>query len=157
MRVFTFKAKPKTIFGAILLITGIVAVILSFVSNHNGVTASNAQTKISCATAQERLDYIKSLGWEIQGEESARDITIPTEFNDVYENYNNIQKKQGFDLEKHKGKAVKLYTYSISNYDGSDSVIADLIVCNGVLIGADLCNPSADSGFLTGLEKNGQT
>lgn len=156
MRVVTFKAKPKAIFGAILLITGIVVIILSFVSNHNGVTASNALAKISCATAEERLGYIQSLGWQVDGDETEKDITIPTDFNDVYENYNGIQKKQGFDLERYKGKAVKIYTYKISNYESTDSVIADLIVCDGVLIGADLCNPSADNGFLVELEKNEQ-
>jgi hypothetical protein len=66
-----------------------------------------------------------------------------------------VQKEQGFDLEKYKGKTVTLYTYNITNYENEDNIIADLIVCDDLLIGADLCNPSADNGFLVGLEKNG--
>ena len=74
--------------------------------------------------------------------------------NEVYENYNNALKKSGFNLEKYKGKSATLYTYNITNHPSEDDIIADLIVSNGVLIGADLCNPSADHGFLKGLEKN---
>jgi hypothetical protein len=155
MRVITFKAKPKTIFGIILLVVGIIVVVLSFVGNHNGVTASASAPKTSCKTKQERVAYINSLGWQCDDSETSKQITIPTDFNDVYENYNSVQKEQGFDLEKYKGKTVTLYTYNITNYENEDNIIADLIVCDDLLIGADLCNPSADNGFLVGLEKNG--
>lgn len=35
MRVLTFKANPKTIFGIVLAITGIIVIILSFAGNHS--------------------------------------------------------------------------------------------------------------------------
>ena len=48
-----------------------------------------------------------------------------------------------------------MYTYNITNYENNENVIANLIVLNGVLIGADLCDTSADSGFLVALnDKN---
>ena len=80
-----------------------------------------------------------------------KQIIIPSKFNDVYTRYNDIQKKQGFDLEQYKGKKATIYTYSITNYKSNNNVVADLIVYDGKLIGADLCDPSADSGFLTAL------
>ena len=54
----------------------------------------------------------------------------------------------------YKGKQVQLYTYEITNYTGYDQgIVADLLVSNGRVIGADLCNTSAKDGFMLGLEK----
>lgn len=155
MQVFTIKAKPKMIFGIVLALTGVIVILLTFLGNHN--TASQAMAQVSCSTADERAQYLSSLGWKFDKKESEKEITIPSTFNEVYQNYNSIQKEQGFDLEKYKGKTATLYTYNITNYESSENVIADLIVIDGVLIGADLCDPSADNGFLTALNKNDKT
>lgn len=149
MRMLTIKARPKAIFGVILALTGAVVILLTFVGNHNGVRQTMAT--IDCSTSQKRLGYIKSAGYGTDGTEASKKVMIPSEFNDVYTKYNEIQLKQGFDLEKYKGKEVTIYTYNIVDYEDKDSVIADLIVDNGVLIGADLCDTSADNGFLVGL------
>lgn len=149
MRMLTIKASPKKIFGAILALTGIVVILLTFVGNHSG--AKQAMATIDCSSSQKRLAYIKSAGYSTDGTESSKKVTIPNEFNDVYTQYNEVQQKQGFDLENYKGKEVTIYTYNIVDYGDKDSVIVDLIVDNGVLIGADLCDTSADNGFLVGL------
>jgi hypothetical protein len=149
MRVLTIKAKPKMIFGIILALTGLIVILLTFVGNHNG--AQEVVATISCSTTQERIAYLESLGYETDENESVKEITIPSEFNDVYTEYNSIQKQQGFDLEKYKGTSVTLYTYNITNYKDNENVIADLIVSDGVLIGADLCDTSASDGFLVAL------
>ncbi|MCC8016625.1 MAG: DUF4830 domain-containing protein, partial [Clostridiales bacterium] len=44
------------------------------------------------------------MGWEFKTDYTEKSITIPQEFNDAYNDYNEIQKNQGFDLEKYKGK-----------------------------------------------------
>lgn len=150
MRVLTFKMKPKTIFGLILLLTGIIAITLTFLGNH-GVQPTMAG--ISCSSTDERVDYINSFGYKTDTKESSKQVFIPLRFNDVYNKYNEIQKSQGFDLEKYKGKTVTLYTYNIINYKDNDNVIADLLVYDGKLIGADLCDPSADDGFLVALDE----
>lgn len=149
MQVFTIKAKPKTIFGIILAITGVIVVVLTFVGNHSASTSAAAP--VSCTTAKERQDYIESLGYDTDGKESSKQITIPSTFNDVYNQYNDIQKQQGFDLTQYKGRTVTLYTYNITNYKNKDNIIADLMVSDGTLIGADLCDTSADDGFLVAL------
>lgn len=155
MQVLTIKAKPKTIFGIILALTGIVVIILTFAFNHPEKTVS-ASRNIKCSTADERRDFITSLGFETDIVEEQKDIIIPKEFNEVYTKYNEVQKQQGFDLEPYKGKAAVIYTYKILNYEKGENVVANLIVCEDKLIGADLCDPSADSGFLIALiQENG--
>ena len=106
---------------------------------------------MSCKTAEERVNYINSLGFETDSSEESKEIIIPTRFNDVYNKYNEIQKKQGLDLAEYKGKTAVMYTYHITNYGDNDNVIANLIVFDGQLIGADLCDTSADNGFLVAL------
>lgn len=152
MRMVTFKLKPKMIFGLVMLITGIVVAAISFVGNHSAKPTVASQN-ISCETTQKRVDYINSLGYKTDSKEEAKDIVIPANFNDVYNNYNEIQKQQGFDLSKYKGKNATLYTYNILNYEDNDNVVANLIVLDGVLIGADLCDVSADDGFLVALNE----
>lgn len=150
----TFKLKPKQIFGAVLLLTGIVVILITFIGNHPAKPAS-APTIINCETIEQRQEYIKSFGYATDGEEQKKEILIPSVFNDVYEKYNEIQKQQNFDLTEYKGKTATMYTYNITNYENSDNVIVNLLVFDGVLIGADLCDTSADNGFLVALnDKN---
>lgn len=149
MRMLTIKAKPKAIFGGILVLTGLIVMMITFIGNHS--EAKQAMANISCGTTQERLEYIRSCGYETDGTEQSKTVQIPSQFNDVYTQYNEVQRKQGFDLTRYSGKKVDVYTYNIVGYEDKDSVIANLIVSNGVLIGADLCDVSADSGFLVGL------
>lgn len=150
MRMLTFKLKPKTAFGIILLLTGVIVIAVSFIGNHSAKPASK-QKAVSCKTAEERVNYINSLGFETDSSEESKEIIIPTRFNDVYNKYNEIQKKQGLDLAEYKGKTAVMYTYHITNYGDNDNVIANLIVFDGQLIGADLCDTSADNGFLVAL------
>lgn len=153
MQVLTIKAKPKAIFGAILAITGAIVILLTFISNHSE-KAEKVTAEISCQSENERTSYLTSLGWSFDENAQEKQITIPSDFNQVYENYNKIQKEQGFDLEKYKGKEATLYTYKITNYKNNARVIADLLICDGKLIGADLCDPSASDGFLIALDEN---
>ena len=152
MQVLTIKARPKTIFGVILAVTGIIVLALTFISHH-GIEAVDGKAAISGATEEERRNYLTSFGWEAD-EETQKEITVPLHFNDVYTNYNAVQQKQGFDLSPYKGKKAVLYTYKITNYPDNERVVADLIVIDGKIVGADLCDPDADSGFLTEMKKN---
>ena len=154
MRIVSFKVKPRQLFGAVLALTGIIVIVLTFVSNHNGKPVG-AQANVNCSTSGERQKYLSSLGYKTSESETSKEIKIPAKFNKVYKDYNKIQKQQGFNLEKHRGKTATLYTYKISNYKGNDNVVADLIVFDGELIAADLCDPSAEDGFLIALGENG--
>lgn len=65
--------------------------------------------------------------------------------------YNDLQKSQGFDLEKHKGKTVKRFSFKIENYpDVAEDVFADILFSDGEIIGGDICTRSLD-GFMEGL------
>ena len=117
-------------------------------------SASSKIKAYSAGTNTERINFLKEFGWET-GEEPVEitEVIIPTEFNDTYENYNNIQKAQDLDLSKYKGKRVKCYTYEITNYPEKDTEIhANMLVFNGMIIGGDVSSTEL-GGFMHGFEK----
>lgn len=97
--------------------------------------------------------YISSFGPEVDISKLRVDeVTVPQEFGDVYTSYNNIQKSQGFDLEKYKGKTLIRYTYPVTNYpDGSKFVFAEVLVFEGVIVAADIYSTES-GGFISALK-----
>ena len=81
------------------------------------------------------------------------EVLIPKEFDRVFAAYNELQKSEGLDLSRYKGKRMMRYTYSVTNYDGyTDPVYANILVYKNRVVGGDVC--SADpSGFAHGLTK----
>ena len=105
-------------------------------------------------TDEDRLNFLRSLGWETTGEVvSQESFTLPVTFDRVLLGYNEIQKTQGLDLSRYRKKKVTRYTYQVTNYEGYDgTVYANLIVYRHRIIAGDIC--SADPmGFVVSLER----
>lgn len=113
-------------------------------------------TSISGKNDKERTEFIESFGWvSAKVPDKIEEIRIPVEFDEAYEEYNGLQRKQGFDLRKYRAYIAKKYTYSISNYEGAETgvpICANLIVIDGIIVGADISSAKAD-GFVTVLAK----
>lgn len=151
MKILTLKLKPKTVFGIVLAVTGVVVIVLTFVSNHV-VHEESVSAIISASTDEERRNYLAAFGWETAEECEEKELTIPESWNQVYTDYNEVQVNQGFDLSDYRGRKVTLYTYTITNYeDFTEGIVADMLVCDGLLIGGDICNTSVENGFLVGF------
>jgi len=124
----------------IILSKRTLAIILAVVIIGFILTAqafSQKASQIDGSTNELRMIYLKSLGIEAEDDRlSSKEITIPQNFNEVYKEYNNLQKKSGFDLSRFKGKKATVYTYSLS---GSEKQI-HLIVCNQKIIGGDIAD-----------------
>ena len=57
-------------------------------------------------TIEGREAYLKSLGWDIDRDsESFRSVVVPQKLEGIMAQYNKIQLKQGFDLNKHLGES----------------------------------------------------
>lgn len=117
---------------------------------------SSGVTAISGKNDKERTEFIESFGWvSAKVPDKIEEIRIPVEFDEAYEEYNGLQRKQGFDLRKYRAYIAKKYTYSISNYEGAETgvpICANLIVIDGIIVGADISSAKAD-GFVTVLAK----
>lgn len=108
------------------------------------------------STNAKRIEYIESFGWKTGTvPDSVEEIRIPARFDEAYEQYNALQKEQGFDLKRYAAAYAYKYTYRLTNYEGTDPVIpinANLLVVDGVIVGADITS-AEDGGFVTVLVK----
>ena len=127
-------------------------VLLLLISLPTGVNASKEAVKGE--TNEERITYLQTFGWQVSEDPvEVVSITIPTEFDATYSEYNALQQSQGFDLSGYKGDAGTRYTYTISNYPNETSaqVLANIIVIDDQIVAADVSSVSA-GGFMHTLQ-----
>ena len=147
---FVKTVKIKSLLKILLILMAIAGVLLLAVTFVNRLTDRN---KIILEDIPAQIAFLESLGWETSGEPvDVREVIIPEEWNSVFEEYNDLQKQQGFDLDKYRGKQATIYTYQILNYDGAENVVANLMVFDGKLIAGDVCSAEL-GGFMQGLCK----
>ena len=152
MFIVSAKFDPKKITcWAVALGIALIAVIL-LVSHFKGASSPGTEAVVA-ATDQERAAYLESLGWETDGiPVETLTFSLPQPSNAAYEEYNQLQLEQGFDLTPYAGMQVKRYSYAILNYPGHpDQVQADLYLCGDTVIAGDiLCY--GDQGFVATLQ-----
>ncbi len=123
-------------------------------STQAGETVANEIRFDKIKSADDREGFLSQFGYTVEKEpiESA-EVTIPKEFDKVFAAYNELQKSEGLDLGRYKGKTVTRYTYKVTNYQGyDDTVYANMLVYKNKVVGGDIC--SADpSGFAHGFTK----
>ena len=126
--------------------------LLLFLPLAAGIFLLCRKPEIPGGTEAERRAFLERFGWELQEECRRKDLTIPMKFDIVYENYNRIQRDQGFDLRKYAGKEVQRFQYVVTNYPNyPEGIRANLLVFNGKIIGGDLCSFEF-GGFMHGFE-----
>ncbi|MBQ4348871.1 MAG: DUF4830 domain-containing protein [Clostridia bacterium] len=160
MFVVSVKRKELKYYAAAALIC-IFAVIGGIISVSSAATTPAAKVggvNMRAGNAQERVAFFSQFGWEIGTDPlEVKEVVIPTEFDETYEEYNTLQKSQGLDLSKYKGKRAKFWSYEIKNYPGyenTDGVIrGNILVYDGIVIGGDVCSIELD-GFMAGFMAN---
>jgi len=125
--------------------------------NASSVERKTSTINFKAGNNKERLTFISQFGWEVESEpEEICEIIIPQEFDDVYNNYNDIQLEQSCDLRDYCGKRVKRWTYIIKNYPGyteTDTCVRiNLLIYDGMVIGGDVSSTEI-SGFMHTFRK----
>lgn len=102
----------------------------------------------------EIVSFLNSCGYEVSDRPIEQsEVRIPEPLDLVFEGYNEIQKKAGFDLKPYEGRSGMRYTYEVKNYPGGiDGVRANVIVIGGEIVGGDICTVRLD-GFMHELRK----
>lgn len=134
-------------------LAGVLAAIIAVMLVCGEVYAVN-NTVQNAETNKKRVDYISGLGVTLQSDSATvKEVTIPEKFSQVYENYNKLQKKAGFNLEGYKGATVTLYTYPIATPKGYNGTWnCNLLVYNGRVIGGDISSVELN-GYMLPLVK----
>ena len=101
------------------------------------------------ANEQQIVDFLSECGISVSGQASVKTVTVPQEFGDVYEEYNSLQKKQGFDLSGYKAREAQVYTFDVVSVSGAhaDFTEAHVMVCDNIVIAADISSPALDGGM----------
>ncbi len=107
-------------------------------------------------TNEERLSFFSQFGWQVNTEPcEIKEVVIPTEFDDTYTKYNELQKAQDLDLQKYMGKRVKMYSYEIQNYpeyeNSNGTIRGNILVYDGIVIAGDISNIEL-GGFMRGFD-----
>ena len=152
MFVWTLKFDMKNVIFAIIMVALVIIGIIMLM----GIDSPPAQTSeknIKATDESGRIEYLKAMGWEAQSPAvNEQNVLIPKTFSEVFEDYNDLQLSQGFDLSKYAGKELKLYTYKILNHESNENVMAELYVYKNEVVGGDIHSAALD-GFMTGLKK----
>lgn len=159
MFVCTVRANTLKFFGVIAVSVAILCAIVLAVPEYRPVStkavAAQAEkyTYDKVKTAADAVDFLAQFGWEVE-ENPLEEVTIniPAEFDKVMNAYNELQRSQGLDLTKYRGRDVTRYTFRVTNYEGyKGTVMANVITYKGKVIGGDLCSSDV-TGFIAGFE-----
>lgn len=159
MFVYTLSSKLiKRVLLSVLAVCFIISALVLYKcmieKNITDNTAEMAGSEI--ASSSGILSFISSLGWEVREEpDEVREVVIPAEFDEVYNSYNSIQKKQGYDLTDYTGERVKRWTYTVLNYpeyEDEEFIKINILICDDKVIGGDVCSVRLD-GFMHGFSK----
>lgn len=144
----------------------IIAVVCAFtviggiisVSRDSTPAAKVGGVNMRASTTEERVAFFSQFGYEISEDPlEVKEVVIPTEFDETYEEYNEIQKSQGLDLAKYKGKRVKMWSYAVRNYPGYETtdgtIRGNILVYDGIVVGGDISNIEL-GGFTVGFSSN---
>ena len=154
---FVYSVQSKHIKALALGVFVVFTVIsLMVLSRESKQTSNDGEINLLASTHQERMAFISQFGWEVDEEPiEIKEVIIPTEFDDTYSAYNEIQKEQGLDLTEYAGVRAKRWTYTVKNYEGyegKDCIHINILVYDDIVIGGDVCSVELD-GFMHTLLK----
>ena len=159
MFVFSFKASRLVLVSLVCVCIVAAVGIICFLPdagsglNVNKLDISKELSQINAKKAEGRIEYLSLLGYEVKDEPVASsDERLSKVFDAVTENYNKLQRMQGFDLQKYAGKKLKGYTYEVEKFPdgtepGGDKYLATLIVYKNKVVAADVCCPERREYF----------
>lgn len=161
MFVYSMRATTIKLVGVICVALTVLITLIAFVPTYaissdgtEGVDAEVSYRYDKIKDGEDVVEFLAQFGWQVDANPTeVKTVTIPTEFDKVFSAYNELQKEQGLNLSKFKGKDVQRYTFTVTNYEGYDgTVFANVLVHRNRVIGGDIC--SADmTGFVHGFEK----
>ena len=155
MFVYTVKSSKLKLIVLILLVAAAVIATI-YVSGNDTPAAQDGAISLKAGNEQERLAFFSQFGWDVDEEPiEVAEIIIPSEFDEVYGKYNEIQTKQNLDLSLYCGKRAKRWTYAVKNYPGYEAkpnyIQANILVYEGMVIGGDICSVELN-GFMHGFD-----
>ena len=155
---FIYSVRASGIRYFLLVVLTLAVLIGSIIISESEATTVFADGEINLGGVGEhegRVEFIRQFGYEIdEAPVSESEFNMPTVFDKVGIDYNEVQRRQGLDLTKYGGKRVRRYTYEVKNYEGYEGkVLANVIVYRDRVIGCDISSEDP-KGFVEPLIKS---
>lgn len=139
MLIMTTKVDKRKLLIAAVAVVAAIALLAALGGGDSAPTASMS-TAPAADTNDARVKFLTDLGWEVTPSPTeSGEIRIPKAGDQVFDRYNELQKSQGYDLNKYAGKKVMRYVYQINNFpDAKEPVYATVLVYRDRIIGGDI-------------------
>ena len=154
---FVYSVRASGIRYFLLVFLTLTVLIGSIIVSRADTAAVFAEGNIDLSGVDEaegRVAFIERFGYDIADTPVSEErFAVPSSFDRVLADYNEIQRRQGLDLTKYTGKKITRYTYEVKNYEGYEgTVYANLFVFRGRVVGCDI-STADPSGFVEPLIK----
>ncbi|MDR0984068.1 MAG: DUF4830 domain-containing protein [Ruminococcus sp.] len=145
--IIQFKKTAKIIISAIVF--GIVFAGVGYLIIHN----INHIDKNTYKNNENKVNYLNINGLNVDETPFIEEeVTVPEKWNKVYEDYNEVQRRQGYNLSDYKGKKVIRNVYEVKNYnDGEKNIYAEVLTYNDKIIASSIFEMTQD-GFIRSVE-----
>ena len=152
---FIYSVRSSTVkFFILVAVTLAILITLVNIRDIDTVYASVGDIKVNLGGMyknEDRVAFIEGLGVEVDDEPTTEEsFTSPDSFDRIISGYNEIQKSQGLDLTKYKGKRITHYAYRVTNYDYDGIVYVNLLVYKNRIVGCDISSADKE-GFVRAL------
>lgn len=152
---FIYSVRSSTVkFFILVAVTLAILITLVNIRDTDTVYASVGDIKVNLGGMyknEDRVAFIEGLGVEVDDEPTTEEsFTSPDSFDRIISGYNEIQKSQGLDLTKYKGKRITHYAYRVTNYDYDGIVYVNLLVYKNRIVGCDISSADGE-GFVRAL------
>jgi hypothetical protein len=163
MFVYTAKITRRNIAAALVVLGVVLCVVVAVTARGRGTSSHDIPAPYSTAAASvtraetnaERIGFLRANGWEVSPEPvEFQEVLLPEVFSGVFLTYNEMQKRQGYDLLPLRGQRVQRFAYAILNHpsDSSGNARVNILIHNGQIIGGDVLTTHY-GGELFGLKR----
>lgn len=126
--------------GLIIIAVALLALIVVYASGRLLDARPDAASALPTGeSAEAREEYLASLGFTLDTKSSLTEVMVPKEFDERFDEYNEMLKTCGFDLEPLRGQTMKKCVYTVTNAPKDDGkVSAVLLVHDGSIVAGHL-------------------
>ncbi len=136
MFVLSVKAGRRQVLSvAVFLLVAVFAAVAVIAAPSMEQVSVSASVK-KAQTTEQRVAFLKSLGYEVGETEEVQEICLPDEADKTLLQYETVQQKANMSLEPYYGKRVRLYTYSVLN--AAEAATAHVYVYRDRIVAGDI-------------------
>lgn len=149
MLIWTTHFSRKKAVASVVIMGIVMAVLICLAGRDEPETTSQQPL----TNHPQRIAYLESFGWQVDPDPlETLQFLMPEPLEEPYLSYNELQKKQGFDLSLCCGKQITRYTYAVTNYPAHpEGVQVNLYLCEDLPVAGDIFRPGTN-GFQTTLQ-----